>query len=182
MSRTRDANVFARAPLPSIRSGPNLAPCCRLPSLATSNDPWRTGNATCGSTHAGVEGIIVVNWEGVPIRTTLDPESTVQVRPTKASDFAASRAPSSRCALPCVLPCVKAGLELTHYSLFFVQYSALVTRFTDKCKSTLEKLNPEVRTAAPSNAHRTRTHSIALLRLRRDETPLPSPPSPTSQD
>ena len=108
-----------------------------------------------------------MNWEGVPIRTTLDPESTVQVRPTKASDFAASRAPSSRCALSCVLPCVKAGPELTHYSLFFVQYSALVTRFTDKCKSTLEKLNPEVRSSAPSNAHHTRTHSIALLRLRR---------------
>ena len=29
---------------------------------------------------AGVEGIIVVNHEGVPIRTTLDPEITVQVR------------------------------------------------------------------------------------------------------
>ncbi|KAJ3078596.1 Dynein light chain roadblock-type 2, partial [Quaeritorhiza haematococci] len=30
------------------------------------------------SAHKGVEGIIIVNMEGIPIRTTLDQEKTVQ--------------------------------------------------------------------------------------------------------
>lgn len=68
----------------------------------------------------GVVGIIVVNHEGIPIRTTLDPETTVQ-------------------------------------------YAALVTRFTEKTKTTLAQINPEVQCpTAHCPSHRIASHRIGL--------------------
>ena len=78
------------------------------------------------ATPPGVQGLIVINADGIPIRTTLDPETSVQVRKQNGMRACVPRGALTR---------ARARVRLSP-----AQYAALVSHFTAKARSVLKAL------------------------------------------